>query len=187
MAARLKPNLSCDEQPVPPAIYSIDARCADRKAQPQAARPPRPTTIRPNVAPESGTVMRQNKPWSSTLPPGPGIPAEKNNVSGSPPLPPLPKRNPQSPSIAIGLLEASVSEPREAPVEGSNALVWPSPKLPTKTSFAHNTKLADSTARAHGEFSTPFEAKRFKRFPFRSNSSINPCPAPATSSCFAAS
>src|SRR5437868_8300127 len=99
-------------------------------------------------------TIEPKRPSASSL-----IPAAKNNVLTSPPLPPLPKRRPHRPSFWIGALVSLFSWPRNAPPE-VKPLIRPSPKLPTRMSLWKLPKVDGARARPHGELRLPRDAKR---------------------------
>src|SRR5262249_45226384 len=79
---------------------------------------------------------------------------------------------------------------RNAPLIGSNAWISPSPKLPTSRSLAKAPNPPGARVSPQGELRgspVPVLMSRLMKFPFKSNTSTNPFPAPATSSCLAAS
>src|SRR5579862_3748813 len=95
--------------------------------------------------------------------------------------------NPHRLSIAITLPRTSVNCPKNAPVPASNALIVPSPKFPTNNAPANFPNPPGASATPHGEFNVPCAATCCTTFPFASNTSTNPFPGPATSSCLSAS
>ena len=101
---------------------------------------------------------------------------------------PLPKAIPHRPSIAIAAPAGLVNVPRDAPVTGSNALILPSPKLPTSSALLNVPKSAGAIAIPQGALSLPPGGiSRFTRLPAVSKTSTAPTPAPATSSSALAS
>ena len=84
---------------------------------------------------------------------------------------------PQSPSIEMAAPFASFNGPRDFPVE-SNPLIFPSPKFPTRVALLKSPKAAGALAIPHGEFSTPFDAKRETNVPSGLKMLIYPFPPP---------
>src|SRR6266567_4070004 len=85
--------------------------------------------------------MLPNRPSCSSL-----MPAAKYRVFVLAPNAPLPNRRPQRPSIWIGAFVSLFSWPRKLP-SAANALILPSPKLPTSTSLWKLPKLEGASAR----------------------------------------
>src|SRR5215471_19829251 len=116
------------------------------------------------------------------------IPAVKNSVLEEDCATPKPKPNAHRPGIVIGLLFASLTLPRKFPESKSNTLIAPSPELPTNSALSNLPKPSNGAqAIPQGELSWPWLVNRFTRFPSVSKMSMNPWPAPATSSFFCAS
>src|SRR5712672_704136 len=65
-----------------------------------------------------------------------------------------------------------------------NALIVPSPKLPTSKTLDPNSPnpLGGTFARPQGELSEPFETKRLTKAPSVLNTLMNPLPGPLKSS-----
>src|SRR5215469_14634478 len=61
----------------------------------------------------------------------------------------------QRPGLTMGLPLASDRVPINSVVTGSNALIFPSPKFPTRMSLANCPKSAGASPTPHGEFSSP--------------------------------
>src|ERR1700688_2759569 len=94
---------------------------------------------------------------------GPAMAAVKYRIFDSPPAGasagvgrlPLPNVRPQRPEMEIGTPEPSCNAPRNRPLRGSNALIVPSPKLPTSRDPAKSPKVAGATVIPQGEFRGP--------------------------------
>ena len=145
---------------------------------------PGPSPPRPGAAKSS--VTRPKTPCDSS-----SGPAAKYRVMVLPAVVPFPNVIPHSPSITTGLPDGSVRNPLSVPSVGSNALIRPSPKLPTSrsppTSPANRSaprfpNRLGAMARPHGAFSRPPVAIRRRKFPLVSNTSTTPSPGPCTSS-----
>ena len=99
----------------------------------------------------SGTAsIRPKSPWVSAA-----SPAVKYKLLVLLPPAPFPNARPQRPSFTIGLPLELDSVPMNPPVVWSNALMVPSPKLPTRISLLSGPKLAGANAIPHGAFNTP--------------------------------
>ena len=96
---------------------------------------------------------------------------------GSPDGPPPPNTISHKPGFTSTLFEESVSWPRNFPVV-SNALMVPSPKLPTRMAFGNAPNVAGVATTPHGALSMPPAAKVFTKLPFMSKMSTCPRPAP---------
>src|ERR1700676_736785 len=114
------------------------------------------------------------------------MPAVKYKVLGSPPLPPLPNAIAHRPEFTMGWPFLSCRVPRVTPVLGSNALMRPLPKFPTRTAPPKAPHVAGAIATPQGEFKTSFEIRRFRNVPLRSNTLTKPFPGPARSRFLAA-
>src|ERR1700758_4321357 len=78
-------------------------------------------------------------------------------------------------STSIALPLRSRSAPRNSPVLGLKALIWPlGVLLLIKIALLMGPKLAGARATPHGECSGPFNAKCFTRLPAVSKTSTNP-------------
>src|SRR5262252_4992672 len=129
------------------------------------------------------TLSVPNSPCCSAA-----IPAVKNSVLDEAPATPRPNCRAQIPGMVIGARLASLTAPRNSPESKSNALIEPSPKLPTNSALPNLPKPSKGDqAIPQGELSGPWLVKRFTSFPFVSYTSMNPCPAPGASSFLSAS
>src|SRR5512132_649984 len=156
---------------------AVDQRAAGRSLVDEFGEPIR------SVLQAVGTID-PNRPWVSS-----SGPAVKNSVCEDPAAASLPNCSDHRPSIDRGA-PADSSWPRNTNFPfgiGANALIRPSPKLPTRRSPPNAPKLSGAIARPHGAFRWRFEATRSMNSPVVENSSTNPSPAPATSSWASAS
>ena len=108
----------------------------------------------------------------------PLIPAVKYRVVGLLPVFPLPNTMSQRPGFAIGLPSESAIVPRKVPATGSNALMRPSPKLPTSKSPAKVMNPEGAIVIPQGALRGPLETSRFTKLPFKSKILTKPNPAP---------
>src|SRR6516225_11099409 len=98
------------------------------------------------------TCSEPNRPWNGS-PPGAKCevrPAVKYSVFVGPAAPPLPNASAHRCVMAIGWRLASFSSPAKRPLCGLKALMWPSPKLPTRRSLLKLPKSEGASAMAHG-------------------------------------
>src|ERR1700746_844140 len=81
-------------------------------------------------------------------------PAVRYRVPGSPEVPPSPNTISHKPGFTSTLLEEALSWPRNFPVV-SNALMVPSPKLPTRIALGNSPNVAGAATTPQGALSFP--------------------------------
>src|ERR1700681_2886859 len=106
-----------------------------------------------------------------------------------PPKAEFPALRPQRPSIAIGEPPGPVRAPENLPFFGLNALILPSPRLPTSSLPLRWPKCFGAIASPQGAFrglEAPPEIRCLRSMPFTVKMSTYPRPAPWTTSVFKA-
>src|SRR5919197_419363 len=100
------------------------------------------------------------------------IPAVKKIVEELPGRP-SPNWSAQTPGIVIGAPLELLTLPRKSPESKSNALIVPSPKLPTRSALSKPPKPSNGAqAIPHGELSSPLLVNRCSSLPCESELSI---------------